>query len=135
MCFVNWKQVNSSFNLTFKCFFLSHFFGVNKHRTLVSAIPVKWHPPAPSSSPSQCQSCFLNADKQLLVFVSCTLYIGKTIFERNCRGRNHYLCTIVATWLLGLLKISISFVLLSKNDSFFALYCSRSWIFHQHLPH
>lgn len=60
-----------------------------------------------------CLSCFISADKQLLLFVSFILYIGKTITARNWRGRNHYLCTIVVTELLGLLKISISFCFLT----------------------
>lgn len=81
-------------------------------QTLGSLLPsdaaVKWHSP----SHGWCLSCFISADKQLLLFVSFILYIGKTIIARNCRGRNHYLCTIVVTELLGLLKISISFCFL-----------------------
>lgn len=93
------------------------------HSLLVSAVAVKWRLPSPSSFSSWCQSCFVNTDKSLLVFVSFTLYIGKTIIERDCGGRSHYPRTIVVTQLLGLLRIPITCALLSKMI-FFSLLCT-----------
>lgn len=127
MCFVNWKDVNSSFNLTFKCAFLFHSFGVNRAQPVTLCYSYEVASTFSQLFPGEMPVMLRQYWQAIISLCFLTLYIGKTITERNCRRRNHYLCTIAVTWLLGLLRISISFVLLSKKN-FFSLLCIASGV-------